>query len=316
VTAAGVNLQTGVRLWFRQKLDAVGSGRGRLDVVVDPGELVAALAELDGGQVTLHVDDATLQVTCDAATRTLERHGETPSSAPKVVGLTPLDELAPALRVAKVAAGTDTARPVLTAVVLRAGRVVASDSIRLARVEVPALQPDTDVLVPCDLVRLAVGARGARLSWAADERRVRLYDRATRRDLVATQIVGTFPDDVGLLPTVEPEGRVTVSRQALAEVTKAAAAEAGARTALQLCPGERHVECKLTADGTQLSWQLDAEVAGHPPPVAVNPKLLAAMASRQFAGERLSLAVHGTLRPMQVTDGSATVCLLMPARLG
>ena len=295
----------------------------RGDVLIERADTGITLTT---GQLSAHIPTA---VDDDGAIPSLS---ELPSDDGDPLLTVDARRLARAVLRAAPFATCDATRPVLVTVALDPrGHVVATDSYRLAALDLPDIQHDGDVPLPLRLhgmlaVATAMGTAGGD---------VRIFDRDDRLDFAfGDQLwtVGmeprytprendprgrTYPDYRALLPDDDDYTvRVELDAGELAE-TASLIADVSRRNEPLVCtvkPQEMEVVSRDTAD-VQVArtfngvvWCREAQVE-----IGLNPEFLHDIAAA-IAPEGVVLELISPLRPARFTGGDGTF-LLMPIRL-
>jgi DNA polymerase-3 subunit beta len=231
------------------------------------------------------------------------------------------DLLAGAVAQVAVAASGDSARPILTGVLVESTddgtRLVATDSYRLAVRDLPGVTPGTTGLIPARGLRemsRTVGSAKVRMALGTREAAF----GSERGTLTLRLIEGTFPNYQALLPDSYPN-RVIVDKVALLEALARAALVA-----------EDHipVRLKLLAGGIELTVtrqdvggeaeHLPGEFSGEDEEVliAFNPRYLADGVSA-IEDDRIEIQVIDGLKPSVIrgVDAKDFLYLLMPVRI-
>lgn len=231
------------------------------------------------------------------------------------------DLLAAAVAQVSIAASGDSARPILTGVLVEATesgtRLVATDSYRLAVRDLPGVTPTSTGLIPArglrelsrtvgsSKVRMAVGTREAAFG----------SDRGT---LALRLIEGTFPNYQQLLPESYPN-RVIVDKSALLEALSRAALVAEDHIPVRLKLMDGGVEMTVTRqDVGGEAEHLPGEFSGEDEEVliAFNPRYLADGVSA-IEDTRVEIQVIDGLKPSVIrgVDAKDFLYLLMPVRI-
>lgn len=257
---------------------------------VAPGRLITDIVKaLDSGALTLETTDDEAVITSGRSQFKVRLFpvDEFPTEIPIPTGSITIkvDAFVEALRQVVPSASEDTARPVLTGVLLAAEasglRFVATDSYRLAVrdvSDVSVLDEGQSVLVPGrslgELQRIIGKAETVVLHLGATEAVFEVgLTRLTTRLLDA----GGYPNYKGLLPTSFPN-RLEIAKDALADAVK--------RVSLVVRDATTPVRLDMTSGGVALrvvspdlgegTEDVDAKYEGEAMSVAFNPKYLLA----------------------------------------
>ncbi len=231
------------------------------------------------------------------------------------------DLLAAAVAQVSSAASGDSARPILTGVLVEATetgtRLVATDSYRLAVRDLPGVVPPATGLIPARGLRelsKTVGSAKVRMSLGTREAAFG-SDRGT---LSLRLIEGTFPNYQQLLPESYPN-RVIVAKAALLEALARAALVAEDHIPVRLKLMEGGVEMTVTRqDVGGEAEHLPGEFSGEDDEVliAFNPRYLADGVS-SIEDDRIEIQVIDGLKPSVIRGVEARdfLYLLMPVRI-
>ena len=231
------------------------------------------------------------------------------------------DLLASAVAQVSIAASGDSARPILTGVLVEATetgtRLVATDSYRLAVRDLPGVTPSTTALIPARGLRelsRTVGSSKVRMALGTREAAFG-SDRGT---LTLRLIEGTFPNYQQLLPESYPN-RVIVNKSALLEALSRAALVAEDHIPVRLKLMDGGVEMTVTRqDVGGEAEHLPGEFSGVDDEVliAFNPRYLADGVSA-IEDDRIEIQVIDGLKPSVIRGVEAKdfLYLLMPVRI-
>lgn len=214
-------------------------------------------------------------------------------------------------------ASPDDMRPVLTGIRLEAGRVIATDSYRLAVLEVEGQGPDDGITIPAKPVA-ALGKRCEILTVSHEGNYVEVAGaiKATGARIVwkGRRIEGQYPKVDNIFPD-SWEIEATLSGDA-GEVLKAYAGMAakGGRVRVTL-NGAVEVDY-ISQDGVEAAGaRIGGEVSGlgdEPMVLGANPVFLGSAA--RFGGEGATFRAISPLRPMLI-ESERRRAFVMPIRL-
>lgn len=293
--------------------------------------LAAHSVELAAFAATLNVTGReTVEITADGETLTLERSGfsytleASPVSLAEPLGV----EWTPAQRIDLAAwnligavAGTDQARPVLTAVYLAGdgSELAATDSYRLRvlslRSPVSGV-PSAGALIPAEAIRLGVKALKDTETPAMLSLSARHYRLETGPLTVSGSLIdGTYPNYRQLLGSL-PESFAQANVAELASGLKLiiAANKAGKTSAPAVM---RFSDREITITGAGVTFGLGTS-SGYVGGIAFNPGYLLELANAVAVDDAQALlGLMDHLKPMTVTHGARGeyVSLLMPVRI-
>jgi DNA polymerase-3 subunit beta len=298
-------------------------------VAVAPGRLLVDIVRsFEPGAVALEADDMEMRISSGRAqfTVNLLPSDDFPRLPPREgpnLSL-PASVLADALRQVVPAAASDDTRPMLTGVLITSEvgsglRLVATDSYRLAKREVPeiALESAQKVLVPAralsELQRLLGGAETVTVRLGANDAGFEIGQTV----LTTRLIEGEFPNYGQLIPSHYPN-RLVVSREALMDaVRRVRLLVRDATTPVRMSLREGGIELSVvTHEVGQATEEIDAKYDGAEMTVAFNPAYLIdgleACAEDEVLVEVIDGLKPATLRPSQSSD---YLYLLMPVRV-
>ncbi len=295
--------------------------------VVIPAKLAdGAISKMPAGAVTLGSGDGEVEILgAGPAFRLRELPvDEFPQlSEPEFSGATELDGglLASSVAQVSIAASSDSARPILTGVLVESTetgtRLVATDSYRLSVRDLPGVTTGASGLIPArgmreisrtvgsTKVRLAIGQRDA--VFGSD-----------RGSLTVRLIEGSFPNYQQLLPESYPN-RVVVSKSALLEALSRAALVAEDHIPVRLRLMDGGVEMTVTRqDVGGEAEHLPGEFSGDDTEVliAFNPRYLADGVSA-IEDDHVEIQVIDGLKPSVIRGVTSRdfLYLLMPVRI-
>ncbi len=220
-----------------------------------------------------------------------------------------------------VAASTDSARPILTGVLIESGdnglRLVATDSYRLAVKDVAGVDVSGSALAP------ARGLRELGRTVAAPEIQMSLGERevvfaSDRGSLSIRLIDGTFPNYRQLLPEKYPN-EVLVDKDRLLEAVRRASlvAEDHIPIRLKLTEGGVHMSVSRRDVGDEAE-PIEGEYRGEEETVdiAFNARFLHDGVTA-LEGERVRIEVRDGFKPsaIKAADDDAFLYMLMPVRV-
>lgn len=231
------------------------------------------------------------------------------------------DLLASAVSQVAGAASGDSARPILTGVLVEATetgtRLVATDSYRLAVRDLPGPAPATTGLIPARGLReMARTVGSAKVRMALGSREAAFgSDRGT---LSLRLIEGTFPNYQQLLPESYPN-RIEVDKSALLEALARASLVAEDHIPVRLKLMSGGVEMSVTRqDVGGEAEHLPGDFSGEDEEVliAFNPRYLADGVSA-IEDDRIEIQVIDGLKPSVIrgVDAKDFLYLLMPVRI-
>lgn len=292
---------------------------GNLDVAVPPKRLASMLRWADG-PIRLGVHEQTLKLAwgrTDVELRTipLDHLAKPVGNLPNRAKISPAD--LERIRRITASASRDDARPILTGISLDGTHAVATDSYRLAIVDLEEpLALDEPLLIPArsfHFVPKLLPTESATLEHSALTARLTVAET----EITSVMITGEFPNWRGLVRKVSPT-HVTFPRKELVAAMRVAGALIGTDGATPVrfeMDGNRAIVRTLVQDVGQSSTPIDITVEGHP------LKLTAAFNARYmldlltgFEGTTVTFDLVDALKPLQVTEDRLTV-LLMPVRV-
>ena len=315
----GTDLDVTVRT--QTEVEVMEEGRA-----VIPGRLLSeAVRKMPAGQVTLGVTETDIEIQGNGPRFTLRplnvddfpTQEEVSGEGVQVDG----DALAEAINQVTVAASTDGARPILTGVLFESSegglRLVATDSYRLSKRELPGVGMEGTGLVPARGLRELSRTIGAPKVTAQLREREAVF-ASDRGSLRLRLIDGNFPNYQTLLPDTYPN-EVTLDKDslldALGRVTLVAEDHIPVR--LKLMDGGVEVAVSRQDVGGETEHLagefkgVDEEVA-----IAFNPRYLQDGVSA-LSGDKVRIRVIDGYKPSVIDNGSDAefLYLLMPVRV-
>lgn len=227
-------------------------------------------------------------------------------------------------RVAR-AASRDETRPHLTGVLLQSSsshlRLVATDSYRLAVIEVPVAIEGIDANIPArslqELARIGGQLEQAKLQLAVDEQRAIFVIDHVR--MVSRLVEGRFPSYEQLLPDAW-EHELALDRDELLDVVRRVALLAQRHSPLKLCFREGELEISAaTPDVGEASEKLPVSYSGDEFEIGFNPDFLRDGLETALS-QNIRLKLLTPLRPALIESASQDgnqrmLYLVMPIRL-
>lgn len=325
--ATGNELQvTGsdTELTVRTSVEVEVMAEGR---VVVPGRLITdAIRRMPDGVVTLRSEEGGLEIEGNGPRFTLRKLAieDYPDLVePDLTGSTQVDGdvLVRAITQVIVAASSDSARPILTGVLMENGdnglRLVATDSYRLAVKDLAGTGVSGSALVPArGLKELGRTVAASSIDVAIGEREAVF---ASERGYLSIRLIdGTFPNYRQLLPGEYPN-EVTVTRDHLLEAVGRASlvAEDHIPIRLKLSDGGVHMAVSRRDVGDEAEL-VEGEYRGEAESVdiAFNSRYLSDGVSA-LGGERVRIEVRDGFKPsvIRAENDDDFFYLLMPVRV-
>ncbi|HCB34548.1 MAG TPA: DNA polymerase III subunit beta [Acidimicrobiaceae bacterium] len=326
VTITGSDLDMTIRA--RVDMDVAEPG-----TVVLPAKLATDIARaLDTDEVSLSVegDDAVIsggRSEFKVKTYAIADYPELAKVEGKGVTLDG-DVLATGIRQVAGAASDDSARPILTGVLLEEHdggmRMVATDSYRLAMCDLPAkgvLSAKQRVLVPAraldELGRVLEGAGEVTVYLGARDVTFEVADGSGTIQITTRLIEGEFPKYESLIPDEYPR-RLTVDRDALTHATRRVKLMASAAvTPIRLSQRSDGVDLNVIAQDVGAAEEtVDAAYTGDDLVIAFNPDYLLAGLEATMS-ESVTLDTLDELKPAVLRPAGRDdfLYLLMPVRI-
>ena len=315
----GTDLDVTVRT--QTEVEVLEEGRA-----VIPGRILSeAVRKMPAGLVTVGATETDIEIQGNGPRFTLRplnaedfpTQEEVPAEGVEVDG----EALAEAINQVTVAASTDGARPILTGVLFESSdaglRMVATDSYRLAKRELPGVGMEGTGLVPARGLRELPRTIGAPKVSAQLREREAVFT-SDRGSLRLRLIDGNFPKYQTLLPDTYPN-QVTLNKEelldALGRVTLVAEDHIPVR--MKLLEGGVEVTVSRQDVGAE-SEHLAGEFRGSDEEVSIafNPRYLQDGVSA-LGGDKVRIRVIDGYKPSVIDDGSDSefLYLLMPVRV-
>jgi DNA polymerase-3 subunit beta len=293
---------------------------------VIPGRLLSeAVRKMPAGQVTIGVSDTDIEIQGNGPRFTLRPLSvdDFPTQEDVITDGVEVDGEAFAVAVDQVvvAASGDGARPILTGVLFETSdeglRMVATDSYRLAKRDLPGIGLEGTGLVPARGLRELARTVGAPKVTAQIREREALF--SSERGILRLRLIdGSFPKYQSLLPETYPN-QVTLDKEglldALGRVTLVAEDHIPVR--LKLMSGGVEVTVSRQDVGGETE-HLDGEYEGADEEVSIafNPRYLQDGVSA-VAGDSVRIRVIDSFKPGVLDSGHDAdfLYLLMPVRV-
>ena len=323
--AAGMLRVTGtdldVTVKTQTEVEVMEEGRA-----VIPGRLLAeAVRKMPAGLVTIGATDGDIEIQGNGPRFTLRllnvddfpTQEDVPSEGVEVDG----EALAEAINQVTVAASGDAARPILTGVLFESDdsglRMVATDSYRLSKRELPGVGIEGSGLVPARGLRELPRTIGAPKVTAQLREREAVFT-SERGSLRLRLIDGNFPKYQTLLPDAYPN-EVLLDKEELLDALGRVTLVAEDHIPVRLKLLEGGVEVAVTrqdvgGETEHLSGEFrgaDEEVT-----IAFNPRYLQDGVTA-LTGNKVRIRVVDSYKPSVIDDGSDAefLYLLMPVRV-
>ena len=321
LTVTGTDLELAIRVKVPVHSERDGSA-------VVPARLIADIVKaLPAGAVEVSVSDDDVSISAGRShfsvlPLSLSDYPAQPDPQGDPVTLSSSD-VGEALRQVVRAASTDTARPVLTSVLLAAEddvmKLVATDSFRLAVRDLPPtamLDAQQKVLIPGRAL-----AELQRILSDDDELVVRLGAREAVFEVGTTRLTtrlveGEYPNYRNLLPSPYPN-TLTVGREALLEALRRVKILAQDSTPVRLTLGGGTLQLTaITQDVGNATEEVDASYDGTEMTVAFNPDYLAS-GVEAVEGDEVTLSTMDPTKPavLRGVGHDDYLYLLMPVRV-
>lgn len=291
----------------------IGSKVSESGAITVPGRLMQDfVSSLPKGVINLNLSENKLHISTDQHKSTINgASADDYPVMPSIKGGTkwklPIDKLKKALNQTVFAASGDDARPVLTGVYFHNvdGElfVVATDSYRLAEVNLGKISQDINILIPAsslqDLLRVLNEGSGD-IEITNDDQQV-LF-KTGDVELVTRLIDGKFPDYKKLIPS-SFENKATVTKTELLSIAKVSslfARESAGSVTLEL--NEEKSEVSINSLASQLgenSAKAKAKVEGSGK-ITLNSRYIID-ALNSIDSEEISLGFNGKLEPFSIT---------------
>ena len=317
--ATGTDLDMTVRT--QAEVEVIEEGRA-----VIPGRLLSeAVRKMPAGQVTIGVSDTDIEIEGNGPRFTLRplnvedfpTQEDVVSDGVEVDG----EQLADAINQVTIAASGDGARPILTGVLFESSdeglRMVATDSYRLAKRDLPGVGLEGTGLVPARGLRELPRTIGAPKVTAQLREREAVFssDKGTLR---LRLIDGNFPKYQSLLPETYPN-QVVLNKEDLLDALGRVSLVAEDHIPVRLKLMEGGVEVTVSRqDVGGETEHLDGEYTGTEEEVTIafNPRYLQDGVTA-MPGESVRIQVIDSYKPSVLDTGSEGdfLYLLMPVRV-
>lgn len=314
---------TDLDVTVRTQLEVEVMEEGR---AVIPGKYISeAVRKMPPGQVTIGVSDTDIEIEGNGPRFTLRplTVDDFPTQEDVVADGVEVDgdDLASAINQVTIAASGDGARPILTGVLFETSddglRMVATDSYRLAKRDLPGVGLEGSGLVPARGLRELPRTIGAPKVTAQLREREAVFT-SDRGSLRLRLIDGNFPKYQSLLPESYPN-QVILDRdellEALGRVTLVA--EDHIPVKLKLVDGGVEVAVSRQDVGAETE-HLSGEYSGSDEEVSIafNPRYLQDGVSA-LVGDKVRIQVIDSYKPSVIDDGTDGdfLYLLMPVRV-
>lgn len=317
--ATGTDLDMTVRT--QTEVEVIEEGRA-----VIPGRLLSeAVRKMPAGQVTIGVTDTDIEIEGNGPRFTLRplTLDDFPVQEDVVAEGVEVDgeQLAEAINQVTIAASGDGARPILTGVLFETSddglRMVATDSYRLAKRDIPGIGLEGTGLVPARGLRELPRTIGAPKITAQLREREAVFS-SKRGTLRLRLIDGNFPKYQSLLPETYPNQVILDKEElldALGRVTLVAEDHIPVR--LKLMEGGVEVTVSRQDVGAE-SEHLSGEFTGSDEDVTIafNPRYLQDGVTA-MPGDKVRIQVIDSFKPSILDDGTDGdfLYLLMPVRV-
>ncbi|MEA1902792.1 MAG: DNA polymerase III subunit beta [Actinomycetota bacterium] len=317
--ATGTDLDMTVRT--QTEVEVIEEGRA-----VIPGRLLSeAVRKMPAGQVTIGVTDTDIEIEGNGPRFTLRplTLDDFPVQEDVVAEGVEVDgeQLAEAINQVTIAASGDGARPILTGVLFETSddglRMVATDSYRLAKRDIPGIGLEGTGLVPARGLRELPRTIGAPKITAQLREREAVFS-SERGTLRLRLIDGNFPKYQSLLPETYPNQVILDKEElldALGRVTLVAEDHIPVR--LKLMEGGVEVTVSRQDVGAE-SEHLSGEFTGSDEDVTIafNPRYLQDGVTA-MPGDKVRIQVIDSFKPSILDDGTDGdfLYLLMPVRV-
>lgn len=315
----GTDLDMTVRT--QAEVEVIEEGRA-----VIPGRLLSeAVRKMPAGQVTIGVSDTDIEIQGNGPRFTLRPLSvdDFPAQEDVIADGVEVDgeAFAEAIDQVAVAASSDGARPILTGVLFETSdeglRMVATDSYRLAKRDLPGVGLEGTGLVPARGLRELARTIGAPKVTAQIREREALF--SSERGVLRLRLIdGSFPKYQSLLPETYPNQIVLNKDElldALGRVTLVAEDHIPVR--LKLMSGGVEVTVSRQDVGGETE-HLDGEYGGLDEEVSIafNPRYLQDGVSA-IAGDSVRIRVIDSFKPGVLDSGEDAdfLYLLMPVRV-
>lgn len=325
LTVTGTDLD----LTIRTRVDVIGYRDGA--AVVPARLMVDAVRSLAAGAVTVDAHEETVEVSLDRAKFSLRTFpvGDYPKlpPVPKPTTQVPALGLVQGLSQVVRASSNDEARPLLTGVLFTSHegtlRLVATDSYRLAVVDLPGVAPiaaDRDLLVPAralvELQRAAAAlALDAQIGIALSEAEVCCI--AGHTSVASRLIDGNYPDYRQLIPSQYPNKLRAAKDTLLVSLKRAKLLASDATSSVKLSLKEKGVDITTQShDKGDVLDNVDGDYAGEELTIAFNPTFLIE-GVEATPGDEVILETSDSSRPAMVhgVEDAQYRYLLMPVRV-
>ncbi len=315
----GTDLDMTVRT--RAEVEVIEEGRA----VIPGGLLSEAVRKMPAGQVTIGATDNEVEIEGNGPRFTLRplNAEDFPTQEEIVADGVELDgeALGEAVSQVAIAASGDGARPILTGVLFEGSeeglRMVATDSYRLAKRELPGVGLEGTGLVPARGLRELTRTIGAPKVSAQMREREAVFtsDRGTLR---LRLIDGNFPKYQSLLPETYPN-QVILDKDELLDALARVTLVAQDHIPVKMKLSEGGVEVAVSRqDVGGETEHLDGQFSGTDEEVSIafNPRYLQDGVSA-LSGDKVRIQVIDSYKPAVLDDGSdgAFLYLLMPVRV-
>lgn len=315
----GTDLDITVRT--QAEVEVIEEGRA-----VIPGRLLSeAVRKMPAGQVTIGVSDTDIEIQGNGPRFTLRPLSvdDFPTQEDVIADGVEVDgeAFAEAIDQVAIAASGDGARPILTGVLFETSeeglRMVATDSYRLAKRDLPGIGLEGTGLVPARGLRELARTIGAPKVTAQIREREALF--SSERGILRLRLIdGSFPKYQSLLPETYPN-QITLNKDelldALGRVTLVAEDHIPVR--LKLASGGVEVTVSRQDVGGETE-HLDGEYEGADEEVSIafNPRYLQDGVSA-IAGDSVRIRVIDSFKPGVLDSGDEAdfLYLLMPVRV-
>jgi DNA polymerase-3 subunit beta len=315
----GTDLDMTVRT--QAKVEVIEEGRA-----VIPGRLLSeAVRKMPAGQVTIGVTDTDIEIQGNGPRFTLRpltlddfpTQEEIVAEGVEVDG----DQLAEAINQVTVAASGDGARPILTGVLFETSdaglRMVATDSYRLAKRDIPGVGLEGTALIPARGLRELPRTIGAPRVTAQLREREAVFT-SERGSLRLRLIDGNFPKYQSLLPETYPN-QVVLDKEELLDALGRVTLVAEDHIPVRLKLSEGGVEVTVSRqDVGGETEHLAGEFTGTDEEVTIafNPRYLQDGVTA-MPGDKVRLQVIDSFKPSVLDTGTEGdfLYLLMPVRV-